>query len=272
MNNVYVLANQKGGVGKTTTALNLGMGLARQGKKVLLIDFDSQANLTMCMGYQQPDDLDFTIADVMLKIIDDQPFELHEGILKHPEGVELMPSSIQLSAMEPTLYNTMSRENILKTYINEIKVSYDYIIIDCMPSLGMLTINALAAADKIIIPVQPHFLSAKGLEQLIWNIGRVRKHINPILKIDGILFTMKDSRTMFARSISDLLREQYGETIRVFNTEIPVSIKAVENGYEGVSIYKHDPKGKVAAAYEAFTQEVLGESILKIKSKNEMAR
>jgi chromosome partitioning protein len=245
-------------VGKTTTALNMGMGLARQGKKVLLIDLDPQSNLTMCMGYQQPEIINYTIADIMTMIIEDQQVNINEGILTHPEGAYLMPSNIQLSGMEATLVNTMSRENILRTYINEVKSSYDYIIIDCMPSLGMLTINALAASDKVIIPVQPHFLSVKGLELLLKNIGKVRKQINPKLEVEGILLTMKDNRANFTRDISELLREQYGNNIRVFASEIPVSIKAVEHGYEGVSIYSHDPKGKISSAYTAFLGEILG--------------
>lgn len=253
---VLAISNQKGGVGKSTTAASLGFGLARQGKRVLLIDNDPQGSLTASLGYQQPDKLPVTLETIMRKIIEDKQFSTGEGILQHDEGVDLLPANIELSGLELLLVNTMSRETILREYINTVRNIYDYIIIDCMPSLGMLTINALAAADSVIIPVQAQFLSIKGLEQLLRTIFKVRKQINPGLMIDGILLTMVDNRTNYAREISQILREQYGNQLRIFENEIPRSVRAEETSAEGKSIYKYDPRGKVAAAYSAFVREV----------------
>ena len=182
---VIALTNQKGGVGKTTTAVNLGVGLAKQGKRVLLIDADAQANLTMALGYSRPDDLPITLSTIMQNIIDDKSFDVSQGILSHSEGVALLPSNIELSGFEVRLINAMSRERVLKTYVNEVKKNYDYVLIDCMPSLGMITINALAAADSVVIPTQPHYLSAKGLELLLRSVSMVKRQINPKLRIDG---------------------------------------------------------------------------------------
>ena len=237
MTKVIALANQKGGVGKTTTTVNLGIGLARHGKKVLLIDADAQGNLTDSLGWNEPDKLPVSLATVMSKVITEEPIEPNEGILHHAEGVDLMPANIELSAMEVSLVNTMSRESVLRNYLNEVKDKYDYVLIDCMPSLGMITVNALAAADSVIIPVQAHYLPAKGMSQLLQTIGRVKKNINPNLKIDGALITMVDSRTNFAKEISSLLRDNYGDKLRVFKTEIPLAIKAAETSAEGKSIY-----------------------------------
>ena len=184
---VIALTNQKGGVGKTTTAVNLGVGLAKQGKKVLLIDADAQANLTMALGYNRPDDIPVTLSTIMQNIIDDKSFDASGGILHHSEDVDLLPSNIELSGFEVRLINAMSRESVLKTYVNEVRKNYDYVLIDCMPSLGMITINALAAADSVIIPTQPHYLSAKGLELLLRSVSMVKRQINPKLRIDGIL-------------------------------------------------------------------------------------
>jgi chromosome partitioning protein len=272
MSKIIALANQKGGVGKTTTAVNLGIGLARHGKKVLLVDADAQGNLTDSLGWNEPDKLPITLATIMTKIIMEEPIQPGEGILHHAEGVDLMPANIELSAMEVSLVNTMSREIVLRNYLNEVKRSYDYVLIDCMPSLGMITVNALAAADSVIIPVQAHYLPAKGMSQLLQTIGRVKRNINPNLKIEGALMTMVDNRTNFAKDISFILRRDYGDKLRVFKTEIPLAIKAAETSAEGKSIYAHDVHGKAAAAYEALTKEVLSGGKQREKQKADIVR
>lgn len=253
---VCAISNQKGGVGKTTVCLNLGVGLARQGKKVLLIDFDVQANLTQSMGYQTPDDIPITVSDIMRKMIEDEVFDPLEGMIEHAEGIHLIPSNIQLSGIEASLANAMNRERILKNYIDQIRPHFDTILIDCMPSLGMLTLNALTAADKVIIPIQAHFLSVKGLELLLRTVGRVRKQLNPQLSIEGILINMLDRRATFTKDIIALIREHFGSNMKVFNTEIPLSVRAVEATAEGKSIFQHDPNGKVADAFFRLTKEV----------------
>lgn len=254
---VIALCNQKGGVGKTTTCVNLGIGLAQHGKRVLLIDLDAQASMTLSLGYKTPDELTETVAEVMQMVIEDKPVPEGYGILRHPEGVDLLPSNIVLANIEVRLFNTLSRETVLKNYLQNVKQNYDYILIDCMPSLGMLTANALTAANNVIIPAQPHYLSAKGLEMLLHSISSIQKHVNPNLKISGILLTMVDRRTNFTKDIIEILRKGYSSTIRVFNTEIPLSIKAIETTAEGKSIYEHDRSGKVSTAYENFTKEVM---------------
>ena len=253
---VIALTNQKGGVGKTTTAVNLGVCLSKQGKKVLLVDADAQANLTMSLGYPRPDDLPISLATIMQDIIDDKPFDVQKGILHHSEGVDLLPSNIELSGLEVRLINAISRERVLTTCINEVKKNYDYVLIDCMPSLGMLTINALAAADSVVIPTQPHYLSAKGLELLLRSVSKVRRQINPHLRIDGILMTMVMPRTNISKEVTALVRNAYGQNIKVFDAQIPHSIRAVEATAEGKSIFAYDKGGKVAVAYEQFGKEV----------------
>ena len=254
---VIAITNQKGGVGKTTTAVNLGVGIARQGKKVLLIDMDPQGSLTLSLGFRKPDELFPTISDVMKNIIDNGELTTVFPAKKNSEGVFLMPANIELSGMEVRLVNEMSREQVLRAYVDTVREHFDFILIDCMPSLGMLTLNALCAADSVIIPTQPEFLSAKGLEQLIGTIGRVRKRMNPGLKIDGILLTMVDTRTTFARDVSALIRQNYGRYTTVFRCHIPRSVRAAETSAEGKSIFLHDPNGKVAKAYDDLTKEVL---------------
>lgn len=254
---IIVIVNQKGGVGKTTTCVNLGIGLAKAGKRVLLVDADPQGSLSISLGYSQPDKLPFTLSDAMAKVMQDVPLEVGEGILKHEEGVDLIPANITLSGMEVSLVNAMSRETILRQYLYTMQDMYDYILIDCQPSLGMLTVNALAAANRVLIPVQAEYLPVKGLEQLLATIGKVRRQINPAIRIDGILLTMVDNRTNFAREISILLRETYGDKIKIFTSEIPHSVRAKEISAEGKSIYAHDPNGKVAEAYQTLTEEVL---------------
>ena len=254
---VIALCNQKGGVGKTTTCLNLGVGLANQGKKVLLIDADAQASLTISLGHQQPDEMETTLCKIMQMTMDEKPIPDGYAIIPNNEGVDLLPANIDLANLEVQLISAMSRERILRSYISEIKNKYDYILIDCMPSIGMLTMNALVAADSVIIPAQPHFLSTKGLETLLSTVIKVKKHLNTPLKIEGILMTMVDRRTNFAKEIISTMRDRFKQSIKVFDTEIPLSVKAVETTAEGKSIYLHDKNGKVAQAYESLTKEVL---------------
>ena len=247
---VISVVNQKGGVGKTTTTVNVGIGLAREGKKVLLIDADPQGSLTASLGYEEPDDLRITLATIMMDVINEEEISLEDGILHHQENVDLLPANIELSALEVTMGNVMSREMIMKEYIDAIRCRYDYILIDCMPSLGMMTINALVSSDSVLIPV-------KGLQQLIKTILTVKKRLNRKLAIEGILLTMVDFRTNYARDIASRVHTTYGSQIEVFENVIPMSVKAAETSAEGKSIYMHCPKGKVAEAYMNLTQEVL---------------
>ena len=269
---VTAVVNQKGGTGKTTTCENLGIGLAMEGKKVLLVDTDPQASLTISLGYPVPDRISPTLSDLMKKIVSDQPIESGEGILHHPEGVDLVPANIELAGMEVSLVNVMSRESVLKQYLDSVKKEYDFILLDCMPSLGMLTINALAAADNVIIPVQAQYLPAKGLEQLLQTVNKVKRQINPRLRIEGILLTMVDGRTNYAKDISALIRENYGGKLKVYQTDIPRSVRAEEISAEGKSIFRHDPKGKVAEAYRVLTKEVLQNAEKRRKRQLEQLR
>ena len=266
------IVNQKGGTAKTTTCENLGIGLAMEGKKVLLVDVDPQGSLTISMGWQQPDELPTTLSTLMQKAMNDQPIQPGKGILHHAEGVDLIPANIELAGMEVALVNSMNREKMLKQVLDSAKREYDYILLDCTPSLGMLTVNALAAADTTLIPMQAQYLSAKGLEQLLQTIGKVRRRINPKLKIEGILLTMTDSRTNYVKQISNLIRQAYGKHLKVFDQTIPRSVRAAEISTTGGSIYQHDPKGKVAAAYHSIAKEVVADAEKRLKRNTERDR
>lgn len=250
---VVSISNQKGGVGKTTTALNLAYTLNENGKKVLLIDFDPQSNLTMCFGIDRPDELKTTIYDLMMcKELPDKS----EYILSF-NNLDLIPCSIALSAVEMSLVNVMSREIILKMLLENYKSEYDFIVIDCMPVLGMLTVNALAACDSVLIPATAQYLSAKGLELLLQTIARVKKRINPNITIDGILVTMFSDRTKLSKEILNLMNDAYSGHIRIFDCKIPTSIKVGESSYRYKSVIEYEPKSKVALAYQDFGKEYL---------------
>lgn len=254
---VIAICNQKGGVGKTTTCFNLAVALEREDKKVLCVDADPQADLTTSMGWKNHDELKYTIASEMEDVIANQPINFGTTILKHKENVNLYPSNIDLSGTELRLVTAMSREYTLKKCLETHKNHYDYILIDCVPSLGMLTINSLAAADSVLIPVETHYLPAKAMTQLVKTINQVRTNINPPLKIEGVLLTKVDNRTNLAKTTADFIREQYGKKLNVLETEIPFAIKAAEVSATGKSIFEHDRFGKVAYAYEDLAREVI---------------
>ena len=269
---VMAIANQKGGVGKTTTTVNLGIGLAKEGNKVLMIDFDPQGDMTTCLGVKQADEIENTITKLMFDSVKTGKADCQSALMHHEEGVDLVPANLELSAMEFNLVNAMSRETTLKNYLSQVKNRYDYVIIDCMPSLGMVTLNALSAADSVIIPVQAQYLPAKGMTQLVQTISKVKKYINPDIKIDGMLLTLVDSRTNLAKSTVEALRANFGNQIRMYRTQIPIAVKAAETSSKGKSIYAYEPNSTVSKAYAEFTKEVLADGRKKERLHSHEAR
>lgn len=254
---IIAISNQKGGTAKTTSTFSLGVALAKKGQKVLLVDADPQGDLTTYMGWHNVDEIPITLAILMQDSITDKDVNPKEAILHHNEGVDLIPSNLELSSLEVSLVNAISREYTMKNVLNGLKKDYDYVLIDCMPSLGMITINALACADKVIIPVQSQFLATKGMGHLLQTVIKVRKKINPNLEVGGILLSLVDERTKLARNIRQELNDTYGMVFKIFDTQIPRAIKIAESTAQGQSIFSYDKNSKVALAYENFAKEVL---------------
>lgn len=252
------VANQKGGTGKTATTLSLGVALARLGKRVLLVDADPQGDLTKSLGWNDPDSLEVTLANHLTAVIEGEQLDPSEGILSHEEGIDLMPANIELAGMEMPVLMAMSREQLLNVWVSPLKSSYDFIIFDCAPTLGIVVVNAFVASDSVLVPVSAEYLPASAMTGLLKTIGRVRRQINPSLSVEGILITLSDTRNNLARDVEETIREQYGSTYRVFDAVIPRAVSAAESPAVGASIFAHDGNGKVARAFERVAEEVVG--------------
>ena len=256
---VYSICNQKGGCGKSNVSVNLAAALVKEGQRVLVVDADPQGSASVSLGFENPDDMDYTLAEIMMDIVNGDVPDLERALLHQDEGIDLIPANIGLSSLEVSLVGVMSREMIMKEFIDSIRDRYETVLIDCMPSLGIMTINALVAADSAIIPTSTAYLPVKGLQQLLSTISKVRKKLNKGLRIEGILFTMVDLRTVYARDMMNVVMKTYGtgSGVGVFESFIPYSVRAAESTAAGVSIFRHDPDGKVAAAYMDFGKELI---------------
>lgn len=252
------VANQKGGTGKTATTVSLGVALARLGKRVLLVDADPQGDLTKSLGWKTPDDLEVTLANHLAAAIEGEGLSPRDGILAHAEGVDLMPSNIDLAGMEIPVLMAMSREQLMNIWLSPLNADYDFILIDCAPTLGIIPVNAFVAADSVLIPVSAEYLPASAMADLTKTIRRVRRQINPALYVEGILVTLYDCRNNLDRDTEQTIREDYGGKYRVFDAVVPRAVSAAESPAVGVSVFAHDADGKAARAYERLAEEVVG--------------
>ena len=252
---IISISNQKGGCAKTSTAINLGVGLRRLGQRVLLVDCDPQGHLTLGLGF--PKTLKITLKNMMENIIMGVEFDPREAIVSHIEGVDVVPANKLLTGMDMSLLTVEDREMVLKEYLDLLAEDYDYILLDCMPSLGMMTINALCAADSVLIPVQPQYYAADGLTELLRAIRGIQQRFNPGLEIEGILFTMDISRYNNSKRNKQAVREAYANQVKIFDYEIPRSEAIAETASEGCSIFTYDIRGKGAQSYGRLAGDIL---------------
>lgn len=253
---VIAVANQKGGVGKSTSVYNIGAGLALQGKKVLLMDVDPQTDLTKMLGQREPHEMSLTLGNVMNDIVSGIEHGGHAEILRHHEGFDFVPANRNLSAVETGLVNVMSRETVLKRYVNNVKRLYDYALLDCRPSLGMLVINALSASDYVLIPVQAEYLAAENMTELIGTVRDIKRQLNPKLEIGGVFLTMAND-TNFRKDIVAAVKEKFGKSLPVMQTVIPATVRLAEISTADKSIFRHEPRGRAAEAYRSLVKEVM---------------
>lgn len=257
MTKTIAIAMQKGGVGKTTTTINLAAALTELQQRVLAIDLDPQGNLTQHCGFD-PDHISPTVYDAFKAEIDGSPSRVAEAIYQTSEGFYLLPAQPELSMTELALINTLSRERVLATILESVRAQFDYILIDCNPSLGLLVINALTVADSVIIPIQAEYLAARGALMILSSIETVRrKKLNPRLGIAGILLTMADARTILAQDIFNAVTAQYGADIHIFDTVIRRSIRFAESAAAGQSLLAYDPKSQGAEAHRQIARTLL---------------
>lgn len=254
MGKIYMIGAMKGGVGKSVSVFNLAYSLQKRGKRVLAVDFDPQANLTTCFGAE---DVDVAVGDLMMAVIEDEELPEREEYIWERNGVDFIPSSIQLSAVEAKPRLEMGTEKMLATILEPLKGDYDYILIDTSPSLGALNINAMAAADEVIVTVNPQLLAMMGLQDFLKSVKKIKSRLNEKLNVAGILLTMCDARTILCKTITEQVAETFQGQIRIFESKIPNTVKVGESVYYSEPLIEYAPDSNACRAYNKLAGEVI---------------
>ncbi|CVI70583.1 ParA family protein [[Ruminococcus] torques] len=254
MGKIYMIGAMKGGVGKSVSVFNLAYSLQNRGKRVLAVDFDPQANLTTCFGAE---DVDVAVGDLMMAVIEDEELPEREEYIWERNGVDFIPSSIQLSAVEAKLRLEMGTEKMLATILEPLKGDYDYILIDTSPSLGALNINAMVAADEVIVTVNPQLLAMMGLQDFLKSVKKIKSRLNEKLNVAGILLTMCDARTILCKTITEQVAETFQGQIRIFESKIPNTVKVGESVYYSEPLIEYAPDSNACRAYNKLAGEVI---------------